>query len=110
MPGTTQAFHAPTTATIAAAGTKTGSIGFGSFTRGIFILPAGYEGTGITFEVSVDNDTFVPLNNDSGAVPLVVAASKGYALPTGLAGALYFKIVAGTTQAADRVIQLSLKS
>lgn len=108
MPGTISAFYGNTTATIGASGTKTGAIGFASFSRGIFILPTGFEGTSITFEVSNDGVNFVALNDSSGAIALTVAAAKGYALPAALAGALWFKLVAGT-QAAARTIELALK-
>lgn len=109
MPGTVQAFHANTTATILATGTKTGAIGFGSFSRGIIILPATFQGTALTFEVSVDGINFVALNDNSGAISITVAQGKAYALPAALAGTLYFKIVSGSTENADRVIQLALK-
>lgn len=97
------------TATIAASGTKSGAVGFGSFSRGIFILPAAFTGTAMTFEVSTDGTNFFALNNDTGAISLTVAQGKGYALPAALAGASWFKFVSGSTEGSARTILLGLK-
>lgn len=97
------------TAVIAASGTKSTVISnVGSRYLGM-ILPT-MTGTATTFEVSDDGVTFVALNNSSGAVSLTTASSKAYKLPDDLAPFPYFKLVSGSTEAAERTIIIVRKS
>lgn len=103
-----QGFQVPTSVTLPA-GTVSNALAIGDFTIGGFILPAAFTGTAITFQVSVDGDTFVALNDSSGAVSLTVAQGKGYALPASVMGFRWLKFVSGSSEGADRTIQVMLK-
>lgn len=71
------------------------------------IMPASFTGTSVTFVVSHDNVLYQTLTDSSGnAVALTVAVEKSYKLSDDLAPWRYFKIVAGTSQAAARTLTL----
>ena len=92
------------------AGTVSNALPIEDFVTGGFILPATFTGTAITFQVSADGTTFVALNDSSGAVSLTVAQGKGYALPASVMGFRFLKFVSGSSEGADRTIQVVLKS
>lgn len=74
--------------------------GFSSFG---LAMPAAFTGTTLTFQVSHDNSTFQTLRYPTGSpVSMSVAASNSYSLPAPLGAWRYFKIVAGSAQAAER--------
>lgn len=75
------------------------------------IFPVGFEGTGVSFEVSSDaDDTFGALNDETGAaVTLTVAAGGFYTLPAALAPWPYFKIVSNATETNERTIRIVSK-
>jgi hypothetical protein len=97
--------YATPTAAIASGGTKSGAIAFADFTRGMFILPATFTGVAMTFEVSVDGINFTLYD----LAAITVAQGKAYALPAGLAGAGWIKLVSGSAETPGRSIQLMLK-
>lgn len=65
---------------------------------GVFI-PAGFVGTAMTFQTSIDGITFVAVNNAAGALSYVVAASKYIAIdPKDFRGMRYIKLVSGSSE------------
>ncbi len=101
-----------TTATIADGQTKSGAVATGEFAMGGFTTPSTFEGTTMSFEVSLDDSTFVPLKNDAGgAISMTVAVSCGYPLPPEIFAFKSFKFVSGAAASgAARVLGVSLKS
>lgn len=84
----------------------------GQFGGGVLYTPASFEGTTLTFQVSEDGTTFVPLCDDSlgnSAVSMSVGASRAYPLPYGLTQACCFKITSNQAVGADRVLTLKLQ-
>lgn len=77
------------------------------------ILLGAFTGTTITFEVSDAIDgTFVPLKSGTSGAALsyTVAANTFAAIdPKDFLGVRFLKIVAGSSQAADRTLKLALK-
>ena len=98
-----------TTATIAASGTKTNAIEAKASVSFGVVIPSGFTGTTVTFEVSADNTTYQALNNTSGAVSMTVAAAKSYTLPADLTPWPWFKIVSGSTESSARSLVIVRK-
>lgn len=76
------------------------------------ILPAEFDGTTLTFQVSQDNATFVPLSKDTdgAAYSLAAGASKAYSLdPALFLPWAYVKLVAGTAQTGASVVTLLVR-
>ena len=98
-------------ATIAASGTTSDIVSnVGSKAVGI-ILPATFTGTAMTYLVAQNRgDTFIALNNSSGAVSSTVAQNKAYKLPDDLIPFPYFKLVSGSTEGSARTIKVVRKS
>lgn len=72
------------------------------------MIPGGFEGTSISFEVSSEEgDPFAALNDEAGT-PVAVAVSDGenYTLPAALAPWPYFRIVSNATESAERAIRI----
>ncbi len=92
------------------------SVDFRGCASGILYMPAAWTAAGVAFQVSNDNDTFVPLEDAAGAlIELVAAVDLAYALPAALTGAAYFKVWSetagsGVNQVAARIIGLDLKT
>jgi hypothetical protein len=76
------------------------------------ITPAALTGTSLSFLVSMDNGTFVPLN-DSGtnaAVSVTITPGRAYAFdPILFLGWSYIKFVSNATELADRIFTLSVR-
>lgn len=73
-------------------------------------FPSALTSTTVTFTVSSDGVTYVPLYNSSGAVSYTVAASRFLAINSAdFYGATYFKIVMGSTELAARSLTAILK-
>lgn len=97
------------TGTIASSGTKTGSIAIGPNTVMAVQTPASMTGTELTFEISNDDTTFVPLRDSAGAAIAVTVdtTAAAYALNANdFAGFNYIKVVSGSAEGADRDIVL----
>jgi hypothetical protein len=71
-------------------------------------MPAAFTGTTLTFQVSADGSTYVPLYDSSGTLQsMTVAVSCGYSLnPTVFAGWPYLKVVSGSAQGRIAAITL----
>jgi hypothetical protein len=69
------------------------------------VLPSNYTTAAITFQVSTDNSTFVPLYNSSGQVSIAnteAVASRAISLdPADWYGWRYVKVATGTAQTTD---------
>lgn len=72
------------------------------------ILPAALTSTSFTFTGSQDNSTFTALYNTSGTQLAVTCAVSRIVLftPGDLIGLQYIKLVMGSSEAADRTIQV----
>ena len=88
---------------------QTGSVdSIGYLVSGI-IIPAGFEGTTLTFQAcDTATGTFLDVVNSSGtAVSMTVAASTHVVFePQTFAGARYLKVVAGTAQTGATTLKL----
>jgi hypothetical protein len=75
------------------------------------VTPAALTGTTITFQVSADGTTYVPLYDGTNTlVSFTVAVSRGYYLdPIIFASWRFVKLVSGAAEAADRVITLLVR-
>ena len=74
-------------------------------------IPAGFEGTAMTFQVSSDNVTYYAYKRmfDGVDVAAVVGANAAYAADSGdFAGYSFIKLVAGTAQTG--AIEITLKT
>lgn len=99
------------TATIAISTTKSAAVDLRGTTLCGFYMPAAFTGITITFEASADNSTFVPVEDGGGAsISKTVSASKYISLnPADFAGIQYLKLVSGSTETAERDIELALR-
>lgn len=98
------------TATIANGQTKSGAVDLGGRTlQGIF-TPGALTGTALTFEAAPTADgTYVPVRKEDGsAYTLTVAASRYTRVDATLfAGLRFIKVVSGSSEGAERVLNLS---
>lgn len=92
---------------IAASGTKSAAFNAREgIVYGVFV-PAGFEGTALTFEVAAyEAGAFSPLTI---ADVLTVAAGGAYLLPDELAPFPFFKIVSNATETAARELRIVSK-
>lgn len=98
-------------ATVADSGTVSTAVDIGGYRYVGVVVPAGFEGTTITFQVSADGTTYVPLEVAAGtAVSFTTNASSGFSLGDEIRPWAYMKLVCGTAQTGAAVFQLSLKS
>lgn len=74
-------------------------------------LPAAFTGTSLAVEVSTDGAAFQALSDDTGTVvSLTVAQGNSYALPVGaLAPWPWFRLVSGSAEAAERILNVARK-
>lgn len=96
-------------AVIASSGTTSGEQDLDGNTLCGLMMPAAFTGVAITFLVSLTTGgTFNALTKDDGsAYSVTVAASKYVALDyTKFAGVRYVKIVSGSSEGADRTVNL----
>jgi len=99
------------TVTIAQSGTDSSElrVGFRSSVVGI-VTPAALTGTAVTFKASVDGATFVPVYNEGTQYSVNVGTSRYVALNQSvLRGIQSLKIVSGSSEAAERTIQVVMK-
>lgn len=94
------------TLTVADGGTTSDVLVLDGAAIGMIFLPASFEGTSVTFTVSSAYDgTYVGYEDAAGnAVALVVESSKAYALPEGLFGAPFAKLVVSQQTGAASII------
>lgn len=100
------------TVTIANGGTDSTAFDMRGFTGGIVILPGAITGTALSFKVSdAEGGAYVPLrkSDDTAVEALVVGASRAFALPVGLKGAAWVKLVMDA-QGAARSIKVCLSA
>lgn len=76
-----------------------------------FVMPAALVSTTMTFQVSLDDSTYVALNNDTGsAISLTVAASKAVSLKADLRSQLtgwpFMKVVMGSTETNGAAVKI----
>ena len=92
--------------TISDTNTTSTVIDYREYENGVVHDPGG--AATVTFEVSTESDgTFVGLVLiGGGAVTVTVADNKAFALPADLAGARFFRMVAGTTETTTAIVSL----
>lgn len=96
--------------TIALSGTTSAAIAAKGMSLVGIQFPAALTSTAVTFTVSSDGVTYVPLYNSAGAVSYTIAAGRYMAInPVDFYGATYFKIVMGSSEAAARSLTAILK-
>lgn len=95
---------------IASSGTTSAAIAAKGMSLVGVQLPATVTSTAMTFTVSSDGVTYVPLYNSAGAVSYTIASGRFIAInPVDFYGATYFKIVMGSSEAASRSLTAILK-
>lgn len=96
---------------IAIADTKTPAIELKHYVLFGLALPAGFEGTSISFEVcDTKNGAFQPLYDDQGTlVAVTVQAGRSYVLPAALAAWPFCKVVSNVVAAAERNLTFVFK-
>lgn len=97
-------------ASIASGGTTSQAIGLPGLTLLGIQTPAALTGTALTFQVSHDGNTWVPLYDDAATpaeISLTVTTSRAYSLdPSKFAAWEWIKVVSGSAEAAARQIYL----
>ena len=92
--------------TIASAGTISTTFELNFSTRGSFQLPT-MTGTAITVKVSNDDVTYTNCPVEGSETNAITTASAGtYALPVKCFNFRYLKLVSGSAEGADRVIEI----
>lgn len=97
--------------TIATSTTVSAAVDLGANTITGIQMPAAFTGTALTFQVSSDGSTYVPLYDASSTqYSMPVGPSRGYSIdPAVFAGWPYVKVVSGTTEVANRTITLLVR-
>lgn len=97
----------PVTVTIANGATVSGAADLAGATVLAVRTPAALTGTAMTFQVSDDGVTYVPLYNDGTLYSITVATSRGIPVNKALFEPWdYVKAVSGSAEGADRSIVL----
>lgn len=75
------------------------------------ITPAAFTGTIITFQISMDGTTYKTFYNSAGAIATVTVGVDRHIglVPADFAGARFFKLVSGSSEAAEREITVILR-
>lgn len=95
------------TVTIANGATVSSAFDARGFATIGFATPAALTGTAITFQVSHDNVTFVPLKTTANAaVSVTVTTSSAYTIPSEVKPWRYIKLVSGSAEGAARTITI----
>lgn len=93
------------TATIANGATVSDAVDMRGYSGGGYALPSTFDGTALTFQVSVDGVTYQTLYDQYGSpLSITVAASRSFPLPQEIFGWAYFKFVAGTAQSTTATL------
>jgi len=98
-------------AVIASGQTKSNQVytGFQTSVVGI-VTPAELTGTTFTFEGTLDDSTFVPVYSEGSQYSVTVGTSRYIALDVAVfCGLQSIKIVSGSSEAAERTIQVVLR-
>lgn len=107
-----EGFGTVVSATIANGGTDSSAIQFKSYAQGIFVLPAAFTGTAVSFKVSETGqaNTWTAFYNDANTlVSITVTQGRAYAFPIDLFPAPFVQIVSNGAEGADRNITVYLK-
>ena len=100
-----------TIATIANGETESDSIRSGSYILLGIYVPAGFNGTAISFKASFDDETYQDIHDVSGLLALPVTADTYLSIdPQLLAGCRYLKIVSNAAESAERLVGVSRRS
>jgi hypothetical protein len=100
------------TATVAVDAATSESVCIDGYAIGMVYLPSTFDGTTVTFTVcDTEDGTYLAYEAADGtAVTITTNASSAFALPEGLFGAPYMKLVCGSTQTTTAtLIRVSLK-
>lgn len=95
-------------ATIANTATESAAIDISGTTLVGFIIPATFQGTSISFQVSIDGATFYNLDDYQGNAVTVSGITAGRAVnwqKSDLSPWQYLKLIAGLAQTSDISIQ-----
>jgi hypothetical protein len=98
-----------TTATIASGQTTSAAVDLSGTTLVGLQMPASFTGTSVTFQVATSAaGTYQSMTSSTGsALTFTVAGGKYVAAnPTDFAGVQYFKLISGSSEGADRIIEL----
>jgi len=98
--------------TIASGGTTSEVVNLNGFGMVGIILPAALTSTSMTFTGSQDNVTYSALYNVAGTQLAITVATSRIVLfsPGDFVGINYLKLIAGSAEGADRVIQVISRS
>lgn len=99
-------------ASIAMSASASGAIYMGGLSLVGIQLPAAFTGTALTFQVSLDGVTYQPLYTSTSGTALSYTVAQGHFVainPQDFYGAIYIKIISGSTEAAARALLVSLK-
>lgn len=99
------------TATIAISTTTSGAVDLAGTDLIAILLPAAMTGTSIKFQASVDGTNFYDIYDGAGALASITTAADHYVqVPASVAPARWLKLVSGSTELAERTIQLITKA
>ncbi len=98
-------------ATILSGATESNAVDLGELAV-VGLQNATLTSTAFTFKASFDNITFVAVKKTDGNSYSVTVASNTYTVipPADLAGIRYLKVVAGSTEGANRTVELMLRA
>jgi len=97
--------------TIASSGTTSNAIDTAHADIIGFVMPGTFTGTSVTFLGSMDNSNFDTVSYEGTDLQFTVAANKLVTFDiTKLMAPRYVKIVSGSSEAAERVIQAVLRA
>lgn len=108
-PLTSYLAHIANGATVSSeAGVTNGGLNIGGNGLTRVLMPAAFTGATLTFQVSPDDGTYLPLYNADGtAYSVAVAASRAVVLdPSVFIGVNYIKIVSNLAEGGARVVTL----
>ncbi len=98
--------------TIANGATSSDAVNLNGFGMVALITPAALTSTAVTFTGSQDGVNFVPIYNTSGTQLSITVSTSRYIefVPGDFVGLNYLKLVGGTAEGGDRVIQVVSRS
>jgi hypothetical protein len=100
------------TVTISSGQTTSDAVNLNGFGMVGLILPSALTSTSMTFTGSQDNSTFTALYNTAGVQLAITLAASRIILfvPGDFVGINYLKLVAGSAEGSDRLIQVISRS
>ena len=97
--------------TIANGATDSSVLTIDNYSFGLFTIPSAFTGATVSFLVSADGVTFVPLRNASNTlISYTVTPSNAYPFPDEVGAAFAVKIRSASAEGAARTIVVSVKS